>query len=89
VDLFALGRAELKTARRQLRMIFQDPYSSLNPRMTIRRILSEPLVIHGIGDDRNEVVGRDRERIARLWRMVRRAPRARWCVARDASGGGI
>uniref|UniRef100_A0A7C4FFZ8 ABC transporter ATP-binding protein n=1 Tax=Ignisphaera aggregans TaxID=334771 RepID=A0A7C4FFZ8_9CREN len=43
-----------KVLRREIQMIFQDPYSSLNPRMRIRDILEEPLVIQGIGKDRTE-----------------------------------
>jgi oligopeptide/dipeptide ABC transporter ATP-binding protein len=40
----ALGKRELRQARRHMQMIFQDPYSSLNPRMTVRDIISEPLI---------------------------------------------
>jgi len=48
-DLFGLGRAQLKAARRQMQMIFQDPFSSLNPRRSAAAIIEQPLVIHGIG----------------------------------------
>jgi peptide/nickel transport system ATP-binding protein len=44
LDLTALGKRELRAARRHMQMIFQDPYSSLNPRMTVRDIISEPLI---------------------------------------------
>ena len=40
----------LKRFRRQVQFIFQDPFGSLNPRMTVYDIIEEPLVIHGIGD---------------------------------------
>ena len=50
VDLTALGERELLPYRRKIQFIFQDPYSSLNPRMTVFDIVSEPLTIHGIGD---------------------------------------
>ena len=43
------GRRELRRVRRRMQMIFQDPYSSLNPRMTAAGIVGEPLDIHGIG----------------------------------------
>lgn len=49
-DMFSLTKKELKETRRHLQMVFQDPFASLDPRMTVGRILSEPLVIHGIGD---------------------------------------
>ncbi len=45
-DLAQLGRKQLKPLRTQMQMIFQDPFSSLNPRMTVRDIVGEPLVIH-------------------------------------------
>jgi oligopeptide transport system ATP-binding protein len=48
-ELTRLPKARLKALRRQFQIIFQDPYSSLNPRMTVERILEEPFVIHGLG----------------------------------------
>jgi oligopeptide/dipeptide ABC transporter ATP-binding protein len=48
VDLTALDHAALRAVRRRVQVIFQDPYSSLNPRMTIGQILAEPLAVHGI-----------------------------------------
>lgn len=48
VDITKLGKKELKPFRRDMQIIFQDPFSSLNPRMTVMEIVSEPLVIHGI-----------------------------------------
>ncbi len=50
VDVGRLQGAELVAFRRHAQMIFQDPYESLNPRMTIFDILSEPLAVHGIGN---------------------------------------
>jgi oligopeptide/dipeptide ABC transporter ATP-binding protein len=47
-DLAALSPAQLRGLRRQMQIVFQDPYSSLNPRMTVRAIIEEPLKIHGI-----------------------------------------
>ena len=49
-DLFKMSRAELKKVRRDIQMIFQDPFASLDPRMTIGQIITEPLIIHKIGD---------------------------------------
>jgi peptide/nickel transport system ATP-binding protein len=50
IDVARLGRKELRPLRRQMQMIFQDPFSSLNPRMTIAEIIGEPLLVNGIGD---------------------------------------
>ncbi len=52
VDLAMAPPATLRRLRRHLQMIFQDPYSSLNPRMTILDIVGEPLLIHGMGNHR-------------------------------------
>ena len=51
VDLTALPKKELRLMRREMQMIFQDPYASLNPRMNVGRIVGEPLVVHNIGTD--------------------------------------
>jgi peptide/nickel transport system ATP-binding protein len=58
-DVLALEGEELKRFRRNVQFIFQDPFGSLNPRMTVYDIIAEPLVIHGIGDarSRQEMVG--------------------------------
>jgi peptide/nickel transport system ATP-binding protein len=58
IDVLALEGEELKRFRRQVQFIFQDPFGSLNPRMTVYDIIEEPLVIHSIGDalSRREMV---------------------------------
>src|SRR6478752_3120557 len=48
VDLAKLEGTELKAARRELRMVFQDPFGSLNPRMTVAQVIGEPLLVNGI-----------------------------------------
>jgi oligopeptide/dipeptide ABC transporter ATP-binding protein len=48
IDIAALSKAELRPLRRQMQMIFQDPFSSLNPRMTIMDIIGEPLLVNGM-----------------------------------------
>ena len=48
-DLLGLGPTEMRKLRRRMQMVFQDPYSSLNPRMTVGQILEEPLIIHRFG----------------------------------------
>ena len=49
-DVLALKGDDLFAYRRKVQFVFQDPFSSLNPRMTVNEILAEPLVIHGVGD---------------------------------------
>jgi oligopeptide transport system ATP-binding protein len=53
IDLVSLSRENLRKMRRRMQMIFQDPYASLNPRMTVADIISEPLLVHGVtrGDE--------------------------------------
>ncbi len=59
-DIAALGPAQLRKARRQMQMIFQDPFASLDPRLTVENLIREPLDIHGIGTpaERNAEVKR-------------------------------
>jgi oligopeptide/dipeptide ABC transporter ATP-binding protein len=52
VDLGSLGRSELRRFRRRMQIVFQDPYASLDPRMSVAAIVEEPLAIHKIGDRR-------------------------------------
>jgi oligopeptide transport system ATP-binding protein len=52
-ELTTLGREEIRRLRREMQIVFQDPYSSLNPRMTVGDIVSEPLVVHGVGSRRD------------------------------------
>ena len=48
VNLATLGKKQLRDVRREIRMVFQDPHSSLNPRITVRDVIGEPLRVHGI-----------------------------------------
>jgi oligopeptide transport system ATP-binding protein len=52
-ELTTTGREEMRKLRREMQIVFQDPYSSLDPRMTVGDIVSEPLVVHGIGSRRD------------------------------------
>jgi oligopeptide transport system ATP-binding protein len=52
-ELTKLGRVQLRRMRRELQIVFQDPYSSLDPRMTVGDIVAEPLVVHNIGTKRD------------------------------------
>jgi peptide/nickel transport system ATP-binding protein len=65
VDMATLRRRELRLLRREIQMIFQDPFSSLNPRMTLLDIVGEPLLIHGM-TSRHE----REDRVADLLRLV-------------------
>lgn len=49
-DLTDLSNEDMRKIRREIQMVFQDPYASLNPRHTIEKILEEPLIVHGMGD---------------------------------------
>ena len=49
-EIADLDKDALRRLRRHMQIIFQDPYASLNPRMTVGEILAEPLAVHGIGD---------------------------------------
>ncbi|HRO23874.1 MAG TPA: dipeptide ABC transporter ATP-binding protein [Promineifilum sp.] len=64
-ELTEMGKSDLRRARRHMQMIFQDPYASLNPRMTVGSIIGEPLAIHGIGDAASR-----KERVQELLRVV-------------------
>lgn len=65
VDLLTLDQSEMMPYRRKIQYVFQDPYQSLNPRMSVFDIISEPLVIHGIGTAEERV-----ERVKRLMELV-------------------
>ena len=56
-DVTHLAQRELKPLRREMQMIFQDPYSSLNPRKTVGAIIAEPFAIHGLGAGRARSAG--------------------------------
>jgi oligopeptide transport system ATP-binding protein len=64
-DVLTMSAAELRAARRQMQIVFQDPYSSLNPRMRARDIVEEPLVIHALGSRADR-----RARVEELFGMV-------------------
>jgi oligopeptide transport system ATP-binding protein len=65
-DLSTLTGGDLRHLRRNMQIIFQDPYASLDPRMTVGNIIAEPLEIHGIGKSKKE----RRERVKELLRLV-------------------
>ena len=77
-DLAKLSSAKLRAFRRHAQMIFQDPYSSLNPRMTVRDIIAEPLVAGGVahGDEVDERVRETARRCQLSLEHLRRYPHA-------------
>ena len=82
INMLRLGSAELRGLRRNMQIIFQDPYASLNPRMTIRTIVGEPFAIHGIAN------GTDREgRVEELLRTVGLEPSVMNRYPHEFSGG--
>ena len=76
VDVAKLSLEEMKPLRREMRMIFQDPFSSLNPRMTVREMIGEPLVIHRIarGRDLDDRVGNLMSSVGLNPSLMRRYP---------------
>jgi len=65
VDVAAVPRSHLRPLRREMQMIFQDPFSSLNPRMTLLDIVGEPLLVNGVGSRQERI-----DRVAELLRLV-------------------
>jgi oligopeptide transport system ATP-binding protein len=61
MDLTNLSRREMRPFRKDMQMIFQDPWASLNPRMTVGTLIREPLEVHGLGTDRAERDGRAKQ----------------------------
>jgi oligopeptide transport system ATP-binding protein len=81
-NLLTVGSGALRRLRRDLQIIFQDPYSSLNPRMTVGQIVEEPLIIHRMTDRR-----RRRDRAAELLRLVGLEPEHARRYPHEFSGG--
>jgi oligopeptide/dipeptide ABC transporter ATP-binding protein len=82
IDLAPLTYREMKPLRREMRMIFQDPFSSLNPRLTVRDIISEPLEIHGVARGKKA-----EERVAELMSSVGLNPALMNRYPHEFSGG--
>jgi oligopeptide/dipeptide ABC transporter ATP-binding protein len=81
-DLGTLDANALRAFRREAQIIFQDPYASLNPRMTVSQILTEPLALHDLVP-----AARRRERVEELLRLVGLAPRFARRYPHEFSGG--
>ncbi|HTP47623.1 MAG TPA: ABC transporter ATP-binding protein [Casimicrobiaceae bacterium] len=81
-DVRALGRRDLRAARRRMQMIFQDPFGSLNPRKTVGRAIAEPMMVHGL-IDRSDA----RDRVSELLRKVGLPPDMASRFPHEFSGG--
>jgi oligopeptide transport system ATP-binding protein len=81
-ELTDMGREDLRRMRREMQIVFQDPYSSLDPRMTVGGIVSEPLEVHGIGTRRSRV-----ETVRRLLDIVGFNPNFTNRYPHEFSGG--
>jgi peptide/nickel transport system ATP-binding protein len=92
LDLRSLKHRELRRARRYMQMIFQDPYASLNPRMTVRDIIAEPLIAQGLAESKRvldekvvhiaERCGLSREQLGRYPHAFSGGQRQRIAIAR-------
>jgi ABC-type oligopeptide transport system ATPase subunit len=81
-SVLAFDRQRMRQARREMQIVFQDPYSSLNPRMRAGAIVEEPLVIHGVGSRTER-----QDRVADLFRLVGLDPDHRPRYPHQFSGG--
>ncbi|MDQ3878643.1 MAG: dipeptide ABC transporter ATP-binding protein [Actinomycetota bacterium] len=81
-DITDLPRKRMRVVRREMQIVFQDPFASLNPRMTVREIVAEPLRIHGLYKERG-----GREKVADLLRLVGLNPEHGNRFPHEFSGG--
>jgi ABC-type oligopeptide transport system ATPase subunit len=81
-NVLTFPSARMRRARRDMQIVFQDPYSSLNPRMRVGTIVEEPLVIHGLGTKAER-----RARVAELFRLVGLDPTLLSRYPHEFSGG--
>ncbi|MCU0240560.1 MAG: dipeptide ABC transporter ATP-binding protein [Pyrinomonadaceae bacterium] len=81
-NVLSLNKHDLRPLRREMQIIFQDPYASLNPRLSILSIISEPLVIHKIGNKSEQ-----KDRVAELLKKVGLDPDYMYRYPHEFSGG--
>lgn len=82
MKVFQMSKSQLRGLRKEMQIIFQDPYSSLNPRMTVNQILSDPMEIHGVYQGRER-----KDRIAYLLEKVGLTPEQGRRYPHEFSGG--
>jgi oligopeptide transport system ATP-binding protein len=83
IELTALNDEELRPLRRRMQMVFQDPFSSLNPRMTVGETVAEPMMVHGLA----KTVEESREKTVELFRIVGLDPKMLDRYPHEFSGG--
>ncbi len=81
-EITGLSKPELRPLRRQMQIVFQDPFSSLNPRIRVGKIVGEPLKVHGVGDANER-----EERVAQLFKRVGLRPEQTDNYPHQFSGG--
>jgi ABC-type glutathione transport system ATPase component len=88
-DLLAAGRGDMRRMRRDMQIIFQDPFASLDPRFRVEDIIAEPLIIHGSGRNAEENLSRAKRgaQVAELLRAVGLDESARKRFPHEFSGG--
>jgi len=91
-DITGIPQSQMRPLRKDMQIVFQDPYSSLDPRMTVGDIIFEPLTVHGSGADKHEVILDSMEKVGlkeeHMWRYPHEfsgGQRQRICIARALS----
>ena len=80
-DITEMSRSQMKPVRRDMQIVFQDPFASLNPRLQVKDIVSEPLKLHGLADEHTD------EKVVDLLRKVGLSPNHRERLPHEFSGG--
>ncbi|MDH3248294.1 MAG: ATP-binding cassette domain-containing protein [Acidimicrobiia bacterium] len=80
-DITTMSRSQMKPVRRDMQIVFQDPFASLNPRLMVKEIISEPLRLHGMADSHSD------ERVVDLMQQVGLSPSHRERLPHEFSGG--
>ena len=82
-DIAKLGKKQIRAVRPKMQMIFQDPYSSLNGRMTVRQLIAEPLIVNKLCKKRQEID----DRVDEIMEIVGLAPRLATAYPHELDGG--
>lgn len=82
-NIYSISKNDLRALRQKLQIVFQNPYSSLNPRMKVREIISEPIQVHKIFTDKDSI----QNRVTELLNLVGIEPQLQEKYAQELSGG--